>query len=117
MTFTEALQYMLKGSRIRRAIWPKKSYIKFSDSGGMVINELSHYYHFYRGDYGDDWEIYNDFHEGTILHRYDGNFAVVLNTHGKYAIVNTSTWKILLDGMDQDGLNKCVDNLNFEIVS
>ena len=69
-----------------------------------------------RVDMEDNWEIYNDIHEGTILHRYDGNFAVVLNTHGKYAIINTSTWKMLLDGMDWGGLKECVDNLDFEIV-
>ena len=69
MKFTEALQYMLKGSRIRRGIWPKKYYIKFNNDG-LVVEEINSYYQFDREDYdSEDWETLDVPAHGTLLTR------------------------------------------------
>lgn len=115
MKFNEALQELLKGKKVRKGTWPATEYIYLV--GDLVLTDNNKRYQMNRVDMEANWEIYNDIHEGTILHRYDGNFAVVLNTHGKYAIINTSTWKMLLDGIDQDKIELYVGNLDFETVS
>ena len=86
MDFTEAMESLKEGYKIRRSTWNENKYIFFNDSHDCFSNEKGNYLAyicFEKEDFfSQNWEIFKgiEFHSGLIVKdKDDGIYGIILD--------------------------------------
>lgn len=88
MNFTEAMESLKEGYKIRRSTWNKNKYIFFNDSHDCFSNEKGNYLAyicFEKEDFfSQNWEIFKgiEFHSGLIVKDKDEIYGIILDVYG-----------------------------------
>lgn len=116
MKFKDALQYMLKGKRVRIKYWSEGNYIRLSDA--RFIDNTGSVVSMGYGMYQADWELYKDkttIKNGDMLESIDSDITdifMVVNNCGKYIIVDLDSAYVLEENIEKDTIDNVVEKCN-----
>lgn len=87
MNFSEAMDSMKNGEKIRRSTWKENAYVYFNTDDKCFSNESNSYIlriDFNKNDFfANDWEIYKgrEFYSGLIVEDEDGICGIILDVY------------------------------------
>jgi len=117
MTFTEALQELLKGKKVRRVKWAiKKDYITLDTSGSIVWND-STCFNPNTDDITGDWEEYHSLKPGSRFVQGGNIYRVVSASSAspsKWSLINIDDWYVAYRDLTSDVLVDGLRGLGFK---
>ena len=116
MTFSEALQAMLDGKKVKRSNTTGYGYIMLDDEGNVVGNTGSPF-SLSKKDFVADWEIASIPSAGTLLMRYGKPYRLIEETEGTYAFLDEETYVERGKGIDEEHLLSELEYWDFSIAS
>lgn len=103
MGFSEALQAMLKGAKIKASYWKPTEYIEL-DGENNIVDEHGSKYILTNVATTSKWEILA-YEAGTILKHNNGNFyKLIICPDNTYSIVNIETFMVVREYIRADML-------------
>lgn len=113
MTFEKAMRLLLKGKRLYVPGWDKNSYIRLADSadaGVGIVTKEGNTYEIYAADYHSNWKVFEDGYKVGDLLAYEDKVYRIIKHDGKYGLVNTKTWIVLVDSIDEKDLGEVISD-------
>lgn len=111
MTFEKAMRLLLKGKRLCVPGWDKDSYIRLADSadaGVGIVTEEGNPYEIYAADYHSNWKVFEDGYKVGDQLAYGDKVYRIIKHCGKYGLVETKTWIVILDSVDEKDLREVI---------
>lgn len=111
MKFSEAMRLMLKGERMCVPGWSKSHYIRLADSadaGVGIVTEEGNTYEIYQADYRYNWKVFDGSYKAGDLLAYQDKVYRIIKHDDKYGLVNTKTWIVLADSIDEKDLGAVI---------
>lgn len=103
MGFSEALQAMLKGAKIKASYWEPTEYIEL-DGENNIVDEHGSKYTLTNVATTSKWEILA-YEAGTIIKHNNGNlYRLIISPDNTYSIVNTETFMVVREHIREDML-------------
>ena len=98
MTFSEAMDALLEGNKIRQRYWRDEEYIMLNSRGDIIDNFGKVHNINSKTDLMLRWELYQPkVTVGALLSRGENQYRVVLNEAGWLEFVDTKTWKVFIE--------------------
>lgn len=120
MTFSEAMDALLDGNKVRQLYWRGAGYIML-DSHDHIIDILGNIYIIDKTDLTASWEVYQPKVTVGALLSCDGNqYRVVLNelnASDKLDIVDTKTWKVFIGNVSKDELDDVIRPYGMKVIN
>lgn len=116
MTFSEAVQAMLDGKKVKRANSTGFDYVTL-DKDDDVVCSNGNLYTFNKKDFIADWEIASMPEAGTLLMRHGKPYRLIEETEGTYAFLDEETYVERGKGIDKEHLLSELEYWNFSIAS
>lgn len=118
MTFSEAMDALLDGNKVRQLYWRGAGYIML-DSHDHIIDILGNIYIIDKTDLTASWEVYQPKATAGALLSYNGHqlYRVVLNKNDKLDVVNTKTWKVLIGDVYRDKLDDVIKSYGMKVIN
>jgi len=117
MTFSEAMDALLDGNKIRHIYWEDDNYIML-DSNGDIVNKFGNIYIINKTDLMGSWELCQPkVTVGTLLSYYGSRYRIVFNKKGKLDIVNTKTWGVFIGDIHMDKIDDTIKSLGMEVIN
>lgn len=113
MKFSEAMQELLKGKKVRMADWDKDQYIT-SGLGGYVTWPDGSAYNPHTSHIMEDWEEYHSLKAGSRFVK-DGQFyRVVLINPLLWGLIDTSEWAVVYSDRTLNDLENRISSLGLQ---
>ena len=117
MEFSEAVDALLDGNKVRQIYWWGNYYIMIG-SHDHIIDSLGNIYTIDKTDLMLSWELYQSkVTVGTLLSYYGSQYRVVFNKKGKLDIVNTKTWGVFIGDIHMDKIDDTIKSLGMEVIN
>jgi len=113
MTFSEAMQELLKGKKVRMVDWDKDQYIT-SGLGGYVTWPDGSGYNPHISHITDDWEEYHSLKAGSRFVKDGQLYRVVLIKPLLWGLINTSEWVVVCEDRTLNGLENRISSLGLK---
>lgn len=114
MTFSEAVQAMLDGEKVKRSSSTVFDYVVI-DKDGDVVCSNGNIYTFSKTDFVADWEITSIPEAGTLLMRYGKTYRLIEETDGTYAILDEETNVEKTSGIPEEHLMSEIEYQNLSL--
>lgn len=118
MTFSEAMDELLSGRKVRQCYWEDDTYIMLDFRGDIVDNLGKPRSINNKTDLMLSWEPYQPKVTVGALLSYGGNklYRVVLNNSDKLDIVDTSSWKVFISNVYRDKLDDVIKSYRMKVI-
>lgn len=119
MTFSEAMDELLSGRKVRQCYWEDGTYIML-DSRGDIFDNLGDSRSIdNKTDLMLSWEPYRPKVTVGALLSCGGNklYRVVLNNSDKLDIVDTSSWKVFISNVYRDKLDDVIRSYSMKVIN
>lgn len=124
MTFSEAVQAMLDGKKVKRLTATGYGYITLDDEGNVVDN-IGNPFNFSEKDFIGDWRLgysKEDIISGgdELISKDENNthmYRVVAQPDGRFMIIDSNTWIVLKTDIEKDKFKKQTDELGLFKIS
>ena len=114
MTFSEAMQELLKGKKVRNVNWRiKEDYITLS-TAGRIIWDVGQDFNLLAKDITDDWEEYHSLKAGSRFVKDGQLYRVVLIKPLLWGLINTSEWVVVCEDRTLNGLENRISSLGLK---
>lgn len=122
MTFSEAMDALLDGNKVRQSYWVEdNAYIMLDSHGDIVDNPGRPHNINNKTDLMLSWELYQSKVTVGALLSCDGNqYRVVLNelnASDKLDIVDTKTWKVFIGNVSKDELDDVIRPYGMKVIN
>ena len=120
MNFSEAMDALIDGNKIKHIYWEDYNYIML-DSNDDIIDSLGNIYIINKIDLMISWEVYQSkVTAGALLSLADNQYRVVLNeldASDKLDIVDTKTWKVFIENVSKDELDDVIRSYGMKVIN
>lgn len=118
MIFSEAMDALLDGSKVRQRHWIKDNKYITLDSHGDIVDNLGRAYSINtKTELMLSWELYQPkVTVGALLSCYESQYRVVLNESGKLDIVNTRTWAVFIGDIYRDKIDDVIKSYSMKVI-
>lgn len=117
MEFSEAMDALLDGNKIRQTYWRDNIYIMIN-SHDKIVDNLGKIYSISKTDLMRGWEIYQPKATvGTLLSCDENQYRVVLNKSGKLDIANTKTWVVFIGNIYRYTLDDVIKSYSMKVIN
>lgn len=113
MKFSEAMQELLKGKKVRMADWDKDQYIT-SDLGGYVTWPDGSAYNPHTSHITEDWEEYHSLKAGSRFVKDGQLYRVVLINPLLWGLIDTSEWVVVYSDRTLNDLENIISYLGLQ---
>lgn len=122
MTFSEAMDALLDGNKVRQSYWVEdNAYIMLDSHGDIVDNPGRPHNTNNKTDLMLSWELYQSkVTVGALLSLADNQYRVVLNelnASDKLDIVDTETWKVFIENVSKDELDDVIRSYGMKVIN
>lgn len=122
MTFSEAMDALLDGNKVRQSYWVEDNAYIMLDSHGDIVDNLGRPYNINnKTDLMLSWELYQSkVTVGALLSLADNQYRVVLNelnASDKLDIVDTKTWKVFIENVSKDELDDVIRSYGMKVIN
>ena len=119
MKFSEAMDALLDGNKVRQSYWVEDNAYIMLDSHGDIVDNLGRPYNINnKTDLMLSWELYQSkVTVGTLLSYYGSQYRIVLNEKGNLDIVDTKTWKVFIGDVYKDTLDDVIRSYNMKVIN
>lgn len=122
MTFSEAMDALLDGNKVRQSYWVEDNAYIMLDSHGDIVDNLERPHNINnKTDLMLSWELYQSkVTVGALLSLADNQYRVVLNelnASDKLDIVNTKTWKVFIENVSKDELDDVIRSYGMKVIN
>lgn len=121
MEFSEAMDALLDGNKVRQSYWVDGTYIML-DSRGDIVDNLGKLRSINnKTDLMLSWELYQSkVTVGALLSLADNQYRVILNelnASDKLDIVDTKTWKVFIENVSKDELDDVIRSYGMKVIN
>lgn len=117
MIFSEAMDALLDGKKIKQIYWDGNNYIML-DSHDDIIDNAGNIYVINKIDLMIGWELYQSkVTVGALLSVNGNQYRVILNEKGNLDIVDTKTWKVFIGDVYKDTLDDAIRSYNMKVIN
>ena len=119
MTFSEAMDALLDGNKVRQSYWVEDNAYIMLDSHGDIVDNLGSPHNINnKTDLMLSWELYQSKVTVGALLSYNGNqYRVVLNSSGRLDLVNTKTCTVFIGDIHMDKIDDTIKSLGMEVIN
>ena len=117
MIFSEAMDALLDGKKIKQIYWDGNNYIML-DSHDDIIDNAGNIYVINKIDLMIGWELYQSKVTVGALLSYGGKlYRVILNNSAKLDIVDTNSWKVFISNVYRDKLDDVIRSYSMKVIN